>query len=223
MMASSKDTLANNLLFLMSSTPELSTQQALEQRSGVGQTTIGRILRRDTEAKIDTVSDLARAFRVSASDLIDPTFIERISGASSNISGTKGTTGRVPLISWVTARAMYNTIDSMDKGNAEEWLDSPFSHSKRSFCLRLRGESMLPEYKEGEIILIDPDVIAKHNDDVLAVLPDGMITFRRLQDSYDGQYLLIINPSFPDRVMRRPEGTVICGVCIGSWLERITR
>ncbi|MEN1633854.1 helix-turn-helix transcriptional regulator, partial [Pseudomonas aeruginosa] len=84
-MASSKDTLANNLMFLMSSTPELSTQQALEQRSGVGQTTIGRILRKDTEAKIDTVSDLARAFRVSASDLIDPTFIERISGASSNM------------------------------------------------------------------------------------------------------------------------------------------
>ncbi|EME0469260.1 helix-turn-helix domain-containing protein [Pseudomonas aeruginosa] len=222
-MASSKDTLANNLMFLMSSTPELSTQQALEQRSGVGQTTIGRILRKDTEAKIDTVSDLARAFRVSASDLIDPTFIERISGASSNITGTKGTTGRVPLISWVTARTMYDTIESMDKGNAEEWLDSPFSHSKRSFCLRLHGESMLPEYKEGEIIQIDPDVIARHNDDVLALLPDGTITFRRLQDSYDGQYLLVINPSFPDRVIRLPEGTVICGVCIGSWSERSKR
>lgn len=213
-------TLANNLKFLMASTPSLSTQSALEEKSGVGQATIGRILRLETEAKIGTVKDLAKAFKLNPAEILDPAMIERISGNSTNISGTSGHTGPIPLISWVTAGMMCEVTESIANNAAEEWLESPFHHSSSTFCLRIRGESMWPEYKDGEIIQIDPEVPAQHNDDVVVRTPDGKATFKRLQENEDGRYLLAINPDFPNRIIRVPENSVICGVCTGSWTDR---
>lgn len=218
-MATSRQILANNLKFLMSYYPDLGTQPKLEAKSGVGQTTIGRILRNETEAKIDTVLELAKAFRLGVGDLLDSGLIERLT-AGSNISGTNGAAGRVPLISWVTAGMMCEAIDNFSPGDADDWLESPFPHGKHTYCLKIRGDSMWPDYKDGEIIQIDPEVAARHGDDVIARTPDGKASFKRLQEDNDGQYLLALNPDFPDRIIRVPEGTVVCGVCTGSWMDR---
>lgn len=217
-MSSIEQVLANNLKFLMAANPDVSTQPKLEARSGVGQSTIGRILRADGEAKIGTVKELAKVFKLKPGDLLDPGFIGR--QADSDVTGTSGSAGLVPLISWVTAGMMHEAIDNLAPGDAEEWIESPFPHSKSTFCLKLRGSSMWPEYKDGEIVQIDPDVVAKHNDDVVVRTPDGKATFKRLQLSEDGNFLIALNPDFPERIIRVPEGTVICGVCTGSWMDR---
>lgn len=222
-MASIEQVLANNLKFLMASSPDVSTQPKLEERSGVGQTTIGRIMRAESEAKIGTVKDIARVFRLTPSDLLDPGLIDRLSGKGSNLSGTSGSLGRLPLISWVTAGMWQEAIDNLAPGDAEEWIDSPFPHGPAAFCLQIRGDSMNPDYRDGEIIQVDPDVAAEHNDDVVVRTPDGRATFKRLQITEEGQFLLAVNPDFPDRVIRVPEGTIICGVCTGSWIRRKRR
>lgn len=222
-MSSIEQVLANNLKFLMAANPDVSTQPKLEARSGVGQSTIGRILRAEGEAKIGTVKEIARVFKLTPGDLLDPGLIGRNGGPESNITGTSGGAGLVPLISWVTAGMMYEAIDNLAPGDAEEWIESPFPHGKSTFCLKLRGSSMWPEYKDGEIVQIDPDVEAKHNDDVVVRTPDGKATFKRLQISEDGNFLVALNPDFPERIIRVPEGTVICGVCTGSWMDRRRR
>lgn len=219
-MSSIEQVLANNLKFLMASSPDVSTQPKLEERSGVGQTTIGRVLRAETEAKIGTVKELARVFKLSPGDLLDPRLIDRISGKNENLSGTFGNVGLVPLISWVTAGMMYEAIDNLAPGDAEEWIESPFPHSRSTFCLKLRGLSMWPDYQDGEIIQVDPDVGPKHNDDVVVRTPDGKATFKRLQVTEDDQFLVALNPEFPERIIRVPEGTIICGVCTASWMDR---
>lgn len=219
-MPSIEQVLANNLKFLMAANPDVSTQPKLEARSGVGQSTIGRILRADGEAKIGTVKELARVFKLKPGDLLDPGLIGRQGGADSNITGTSGGAGLVPLISWVTAGMMHEVVDNLAPGDAEEWLESPFPHGKSTFCLQLRGPSMWPDYQDGEIVQIDPEIAAKHGDDVVVRTPDGRATFKRLQIDGDDQYLVALNPDFPDRIIRVPEGTVICGVCTGSWMKR---
>lgn len=222
-MASIEQILANNLKYLMATSSDVGTQPKLEERSGVGQTTIGRILRAETQAKIGTVTDLAKVFKLTPGELLDSSLISRLTGDESNVAAANGAGGLVPLISWVTAGMLCEAIDSLPPGDAEEWLESPFPHSKHTFCLRVRGQSMWPDYKDGEIIQIDPEVAAQHNDDVIVRTPDGKTTFKRLQDSDDGMFLLALNPDFPDRVIRVPEGTVICGVCTGSWMDRRRR
>lgn len=221
-MASIRQTLANNLKYLMASRPDLDVQQKLAEKSGVVQSTIGRILRQESDAGITTVESLARAFRIDAQDLLDPGLIDRMSGENSNVGAGNGLHLPVPLISWVQAGMWEEVHDRLLPTEAEEWLQCPYSHSANAFCLEVKGLSMWPEYREGEIILVDPSVEPRHNSDVVVRTPDPdkKTTFKRLQVTEDGTYLLAVNPDFPGRLMEMPEGTTICGVVIGSWLKR---
>lgn len=128
--------------------------------------------------------------------------------------------GLVPLISWVRAGALFEALDPLQPGDAEEWLPCPVQHSANTFALRIVGESMAPEYRDNEIIYVDPAVDAIHNDDVVVRTPDNRATFKRLQRTQDGTYLLALNPSLPDRIIRVPDDTVICGVVIFSGMVR---
>jgi Helix-turn-helix len=64
--------LARNLAALMAKSPDLMSQGALHRRSKVAQATIGRILRAETAASVDTLDQLAGAFGLSAWQLIHP-------------------------------------------------------------------------------------------------------------------------------------------------------
>jgi phage repressor protein C with HTH and peptisase S24 domain len=128
--------------------------------------------------------------------------------------------GRVPLISWVRAGSLCDVSDPLHPGDAEEWLPCPVNHGPRTFALRIVGESMMPEYRESEIIYVDPDIEAKHNDDVVVRTPENKVTFKRLQRTQDGTYLLALNPDLPDRIIKVPDDTIICGVVIFSGIVR---
>ncbi|WP_339898240.1 S24 family peptidase [uncultured Gilvimarinus sp.] len=129
-------------------------------------------------------------------------------------------TKQVPLIAWVAAGSWCDSPDNYAPGDAEEWLDCPFPFSKQSFCLAVVGDSMWPDYREGEYILVDPAIEPIHNDDVVAREPDGKHTFKRLQITPDGTYLLAVNPDHPNRKIEIPADTQICGVVTGSWMRR---
>lgn len=127
---------------------------------------------------------------------------------------------KVPLIAWVAAGNWCDSPDNHQPGDAEEWLDCPFPFSDSAFCLAVVGDSMWPEYREGEYILVDPALDAVHGDDVVAREPDGKHTFKRLQITPEGTYLLALNPDHPNRKIEIPPDTRICGVVTGSWMRR---
>lgn len=197
---------------------------ALAEATGVPQPTIHRILTGETaDPRTKTLEPLARYFGVSVSDLRHKDFSSGVREAAptyGNVEEGPRIRGMVPLISWVKAGALCEAIDNLAPGDAEEWLPCPFPHSKSSFCLRLVGNSMEPEYREGEVILVDPEVEAKHGSDVVVHTPDGKTTFKRYQQSEDGSYLLALNPAFPDRIIKVPAETRICGVVTASWMNR---
>lgn len=68
----SRALLARNLAALMAKSPDLDTQGKVHRRSKVAQATIGRILRKEGGATLDTLDQLAAAFGVSAWQLIHP-------------------------------------------------------------------------------------------------------------------------------------------------------
>ncbi|WP_371355568.1 LexA family protein [Pseudomonas chlororaphis] len=221
-MLSIRQILANNLKYLMSASASLDTQKKLEAKSGVAQSTIGRTLREAADTGIETVESLAKAFKLDAQDLLDSGLIDRLKGQDSNIGAGQGLYHPVPLISWVAAGMLDESIDLLATNDAEEWLQCPYAHSASSFCLQINGLSMSPDYRDKEIILVDPMVEARHNSDVVVRTPDPdkKTTFKRLQITEDGVFLLAINPDFPGRIIEMPEGTKICGVVTGSWMRR---
>jgi DNA polymerase V len=67
-----------------------------------------------------------------------------------------------------------------------------------SFALRVLGDSMAPEFVEGEIIVIEPDGALRDGCFVLAQLA-GQWTFRQLQRDGPGWRLHALNPAYPDQ------------------------
>lgn len=75
----SREIIATNMTKLMDRTPSLNSQAKLSAKSGVAQATIGRILRQEVSASVDTLEDIARAFGKCVSDLVS---LEAASGES---------------------------------------------------------------------------------------------------------------------------------------------
>lgn len=80
-----------------------------------------------------------------------------------------------------------------------------------SFALRVLGDSMAPEFREGEIIVVEPDGLAHDGSFVLA-WHGGEWTFRQLCAAPDGWRLHALNPAFPDAAL--PDLSAVRGVVI---------
>lgn len=81
---------------------------------------------------------------------------------------------------------------------------------------------MWPEYRDGEIILVDPEIEASHNDDIVISSSAQSLktTFKRLQITEDEVYLTSLNRDFPRCTIEMTPTSRICGVVIGSWMRR---
>lgn len=141
-----------------------------------------------------------------------------------NVKNVKAILNAVPKISWVQAGDLCDAEDHYEPGAADEWLICPVKHGKRTYVLEVVGDSMnsgdLDGYLEGFDIFVDPDIEPKHGDDVIVRTPDSKATFKRLQITEDGKYLLALNKTWPNRIIKVPEDTVICGVVIYSGKSR---
>jgi SOS-response transcriptional repressor LexA len=69
-----------------------------------------------------------------------------------------------------------------------------------SFALMVLGQSMTPEFQEGEIIIIEPEGLAKDGSFVLALHQDEWI-FRQLIRSETGWKLHALNSAFSDKAL----------------------
>lgn len=200
------------------------TEGELSRRSGVKQPTVHRILSGSSESpRIDNIERISRVLGVEVAPLLSGKLAEESGAYISNLGAGPSIKGRVPVVSWVQAGALCEAIDLYSPGVAEDWLDCPFPHSPLAFCLVVKGLSMYPEYRPDEVILVEPELCAEHGDDIVARTPEGTATFKRLQKTEDGNYLLAINPDYPDRIIQIPDGTIICGVVTGSWIKRRRR
>lgn len=101
-----------------------------------------------------------------------------------------------------TRRGFPIRVETLGAPGAQE---SPAGHdpaagcsSGESFALMVLGDSMLPEFAEGEIIVIEPDGLAGDGSFVLARCGEDWI-FRQLARDAGGRWRLRpLNPAYPD-------------------------
>jgi SOS-response transcriptional repressor LexA len=80
-----------------------------------------------------------------------------------------------------------------------------------SFALMVLGDSMEPEFVEGDIIIIEPEGLVKDGSYVMAWLADEWI-FRQLSGREGDWKLCALNPRYPAASI--PDLSVIKGVII---------
>lgn len=109
----------------------------------------------------------------------------------------------IPVISWITAGKWNEVCDSFQPGDADEWIESDVK-GRNVFALRVKGDSMEPEFKEGEIVIINPHIEAKSGDFVVIKNDDnGEATFKQLKKYGDTIVLHPLNSKYPDIELKK--------------------
>ena len=128
-------------------------------------------------------------------------------------------TRRVPLISNVQAGAWTEIIDNIQPGDAEEWIYIASNIGPNAFALRVVGNSMELEFREGEFVVVDPDREAASGDYVVAKINHEEATFKQLIKDGGRVYLRPLNSAYP--VINVPEDKAFR--IIGRVVEKVKR
>lgn len=135
------------------------------------------------------------------------------------VTSPAATVQQLPLLDWNELFRCGTDAALLALPDDCRWFPCARACGVRSFALAVQGDSMFPAYRDGEIIYVDPDAVATHNRDVVIKTPEGT-SFKRLQLTPDGNYLLALNPDQPQRILKMPANGFIFGVVIASYMER---
>ena len=91
------------------------------------------------------------------------------------------TTNAVPVINRVSAGYPKDFSDlNYPRGVADDYVGCPDVSDKDAFAARVHGDSMVPKYREGDIVIFSPAAAAKSGDDCFVRFEDGHTTFKRV-------------------------------------------
>lgn len=138
-----------------------------------------------------------------------------------NVSETNRNIVMVPVIAWVQA-GTWTKIDEQEVDlYSTETYPCPVPCGPMTYILRVIGDSMIDEYRPGDMIFVDPEVVAVHGDDVIALMHDtGETTFKRLIEDGNKKYLKALNQNWPERYIKINGNCSIIGTVIFSGKPR---
>lgn len=170
----------------------------LEKLSDVPQPTIYRILKgQHGEPRKSTLDKLAGVYGLQAGHLRNEIPMTEHASAASNTEPATGFRGRVPLISWVQAGDFSHANDQFPPGYADEFIETTVNVGRHTFALRVKGDSMEPNFPEGAILVVEPDMDFMPGDYVIAKNGDNEATFKQLMKDGADWYLKPLNHRYP--------------------------
>lgn len=117
---------------------------------------------------------------------------------------------KVPLVSWVAAEKLDNVHYGPRHAEMDEWIEVDVK-GPNVFAVRVKGDSMIPEFNEGEIAIINPNLEVKSGDYVVVKNDEEEATFKQFKKYGDTSILHPLNPKYPDIVMKKGERYHIVG------------
>ncbi|QXC99350.1 LexA family protein [Klebsiella sp. PL-2018] len=138
-----------------------------------------------------------------------------------DVCDTQRTISKVPVISWVQAGAWTEMAYVDNDMRFTERYPCPVPCGPMTYILRVIGESMIDEYRPGDMIFVDPEISATHGDDVIALMHEtGETTFKRLIEDGGQRYLKALNTNWPDPYIKINGNCSIIGTVIFSGKPR---
>lgn len=186
------------------------TQNEAAEAAGIRQQT-WQAIEDGSTLKPRNIVGIAKALKVEPSWLIDGGSMVPISDVN---------TKRVPLISYVQAGNLVHgkPIDSME--DVFEYILTDAHLSDCAFAMKLQGDSMEPEFKDGDVIIVDPEIEPHPGEFVVAANGDFDATFKKYRPLMNSSKespafeLIPLNSDYP--VMTCRDGKVII---IGTMIE----
>ena len=142
--------------------------------SAVSQMMTGRVksLKAETAAALESATGYRASWLVTGQG-------PKMSSEAQNVTPAPIGARRVPLISYVQAGAWTDAADPYAVGDAQEFLMTDAELSRSSFALEIKGDSMLPDFRPGDRVVIDPEVAPRPGDYVVAKNGEDEATFKK--------------------------------------------
>ena len=114
----------------------------------------------------------------------------------------------IPIIDYIQAGKWREIADAFPRGSADEYIQAHSSNGPYTFALRIIGNSMEPEFRENDVIVIDPDVMPNPGDYVVARNHVEEATFKKYRPrgiGADGQPIFELVPLNEDYAIMRSD------------------
>jgi len=128
---------------------------------------------------------------------------------------------QIPVINNVTAGVPTEFTDlDYPASVADEYIASPDVNDPDAFAARVVGDSMAPEYREGEIVVFSPALPTPTGSDCFVrLVRDNEVTFKRVYVEDDGEHIRLqpLNSEYPPRTVHRED---IAGMYAAAYVLR---
>lgn len=166
------------------------TQVELANLVGMGVAAVNKWRNGTNRPDFDNLKIIANYFNVSIDYLLD-----------NDVVRTNECITLIPILNEVQAGKMTE-IKPGDYGDIE-YYPLPMNINKECFALYVMGNSMEPQYKEGDLLIVDPTIKPTTGDCVIASTENSeKATFKKYRERYTESgkcyfELVPINPDYP--------------------------
>ena len=103
--------------------------------------------------------------------------------SKSNVEDAPLGARRIPVLDYVQA-GHWRGVDSIPQDeDLRETILTDLEHPPSTFAMRVRGDSMEPEFTEGDVVVIAPTIQPKPGDFVVAANGGGEATFKQYRSA----------------------------------------
>lgn len=139
--------------------------------------------------RIDKIEMLANYFDIKKSDLVESKSNEQGNGINSAIVFVYGT---------ITAGIPMECIE--DILDTEEISADMLKGGKQYFGLKIKGDSMEPDYLDGDTLILEKADDCENGDDCVVMVNGNDGTFKRVFKNENGIILQPLNPKYSPKV-----------------------
>jgi phage repressor protein C with HTH and peptisase S24 domain len=168
----------------------------LAKRSGLDPTTFNKSKRitPDGRARWPSTESIAKA--LSATSVSVESFV-------SLIGESNGAAQAIPLVSFAEAGASgYFDDGGFPVGKGWDEIAFPGVTDERAYALEISGDSMLPAYRDGDVIIVSPAAPVRRGDRVVVKTGSGEIMVKELKRQTAKQVeLKSLNADHPERTL----------------------
>jgi phage repressor protein C with HTH and peptisase S24 domain len=169
----------------------------LAKRSGLDATTFNRSKRitGDGRARWPSTESVAKALAATGTSI--DTFVDLIQDTG------RAAVRSVPLIGLAEAGAGgYFDDGGFPAGKGWEEIAFPAVTDEHAYALEISGDSMLPAYRRGDIIVVSPGAPVRRGDRVVVKTRDGEVTVKELKrKTAKSIELQSLNTAHPNRTI----------------------
>ncbi|GHA05458.1 repressor [Oceanisphaera arctica] len=154
------------------------TQDGLAKKVGVSRVSISQWERGDTSPKGENFLALAKALSCSPDWLVTGKN-EPEPPAFQNVAHAPMGGHQVPVLSYVQAGQLTAVREIREVDGGIEYVQADDDIGERAFGMRISGDSMTPEFSDGDLVIIDPDIEPVPGDYVAAKNGSREATFKK--------------------------------------------